>query len=65
MQTTHSIHSHSKLLMAVKCHAPQVGNEVGPSRGGCKTSTVTDDGINWISFNTAAAEPGVQSTFGG
>lgn len=29
MQTTHSIHSHSKLLMAVKCHALQVGNEIG------------------------------------
>lgn len=62
MQTTHSIHSLSKLLMAVKCHAPSAGNEVGAGRGGCKISTVSDDGINWISFNTAAAEHSVQLT---
>lgn len=64
MQTTHSIHSLSKLLMAVKCHAPSAGNEVGAGRGGCKISTVSDDGINWISFNTAAADHSVQLTWG-
>lgn len=33
MQATHS---HSKLLMVAKCHRPQVSNEVGGSRGGCR-----------------------------
>lgn len=32
METTHSTHKHSKLPMAVKCHALQVGNEVGSQR---------------------------------
>lgn len=45
MQATHS---HSKLLMAAKCHRPQVSNEVVEEAA--EISTGTDEGTNWISF---------------